>query len=265
MITNQRQYKISLAQAKKFAQAIKAAETSAAPVDIDPRIHQALIDGLRSQFDELAADLRAYESLRSGKVRRRTITSLLELPTVLIEGRIAKQMTQKRLAQKLDLPEQQIQRYEATRYAGVSLERLQQISNAIGLQLRKTVDFDLPTPVAADIPTARTVGSAQRKSLSRGPAKRSTARTTAQRSTAATSHAKRSSAKTTAKRSPAKAAKSSSPKKTTTTKAKRTTAKKTVAGSTARSSATRTTAKSRSSNRATAKRSTSGRGSSRTR
>ena len=35
------------------------------------------------------------------------------------------------------MKEQQIQRYESTRYAGVSLERAQAILNALGVQIRE--------------------------------------------------------------------------------------------------------------------------------
>lgn len=217
MITNQRQYNVTRAQAKRFADAIKGAEENT-PVDIDPRIHQAMIDGLRSQHEELIEDLEAYAALREGKVRRRTITSLAELPRVLIEGRIAHQMTQRRLAEKLGVAEQQIQRYEASGYAGASLERLQEIATAIGLRLRKTIDFELPEPSVGG--GARSTGRRSSRVRRDGSQVVATVRASAKPA----SSAKRKPAVSTAKRAAkTKAAAGSAKKKTA---AKKTAAKK---------------------------------------
>ena len=45
-------------------------------------------------------------------------------------------MSQKDLAVRMGLKEQQIQRYEATSYASASLARVQQIAKAHGLRLQ---------------------------------------------------------------------------------------------------------------------------------
>jgi HTH-type transcriptional regulator/antitoxin HigA len=66
------------------------------------------------------------------------IGGLLEaLPEMLTEERIRLGLTQKQLADKLGLKEQQIQRYESSRYQSASLRRLQEVAKAL---------FDLGTP-----------------------------------------------------------------------------------------------------------------------
>jgi transcriptional regulator with XRE-family HTH domain len=142
MITNERQYRITQAEAKRFEQALEQAAHEQTPADVDPRLHEAMIDGLRHQLDDLHDELRQYDDLREGKITKRVFTSLLDLPDALIEGRIVRRLTQKELAKRLGLPEQQVQRYEGTRYAGVSLERLQQVADAVGITLKKTVEYD---------------------------------------------------------------------------------------------------------------------------
>jgi transcriptional regulator with XRE-family HTH domain len=77
-------------------------------------------------------------------VKSREVRSLRDLPIVLIEGRIAARLTQRDLAKRLGLPEQQIQRYEATLYAGVSLERLQQVADTLGLEIEERVTYAVP-------------------------------------------------------------------------------------------------------------------------
>lgn len=141
MITNERQHRITKAEIRRFEQAI--AEAEAPMADVHPRLHEAMIEGLRSQLEDLQSEISEYEALRGGKIKRRTLTSLLELPAALIEGRIARQLTQRDLGRKLGVPEQQIQRYEKTRYAGASLERLQQVADAVGITLKKTVEYDV--------------------------------------------------------------------------------------------------------------------------
>jgi transcriptional regulator with XRE-family HTH domain len=56
---------------------------------------------------------------------------LQSLPDELIQRRKLNGWTQKQLAEKLGLKEQQIQRYEKTRYQGVSLHRLVVIAAAL--------------------------------------------------------------------------------------------------------------------------------------
>ncbi|MFL5914820.1 MAG: helix-turn-helix transcriptional regulator [Gaiellaceae bacterium] len=143
MITNERQHRITKAEIRRFEQAIVQAEADEPTGDVHPRLHHAMIDGLRSQLEELQSEVSDYEALREGKIKRRVMTSLLDLPSALIEGRIARHLTQRDLGRRLGVPEQQIQRYEKTRYAGVSLERLQQVADAVGLTLKKTVEYDV--------------------------------------------------------------------------------------------------------------------------
>ncbi len=73
---------------------------------------------------------------------------MAELPRVLVQARIAANMSQKELAERLGMKEQQVQRYEATDYAGASLTRLQEVCEAIGLNIRK----DLFMPSVARTP-----------------------------------------------------------------------------------------------------------------
>ncbi|HEY7830564.1 MAG TPA: helix-turn-helix transcriptional regulator [Solirubrobacteraceae bacterium] len=71
----------------------------------------------------------------------REITSLRELPTALIEARIAAHLTQRDLAQRLGTAEQQIQRWEANNYTGVNLDRLQNIADALNIHIHETITY----------------------------------------------------------------------------------------------------------------------------
>jgi transcriptional regulator with XRE-family HTH domain len=55
------------------------------------------------------------------------------------DGVHAARRKRKELATHLGLKEQQIQRYEATHYAGVSLERVQAVAEALGVKIHGRV------------------------------------------------------------------------------------------------------------------------------
>ncbi|NOT56018.1 MAG: helix-turn-helix transcriptional regulator [Deltaproteobacteria bacterium] len=142
MIKNERQYRMTKAQADKFTQALRelrgAGKRTAHPV-----LHKAQLDALRSQLADLACEITEYERLRSGKQKVLALTSLADLPKTLIQGRIAAGLSQEELAHKLGLKPQQVQRYEATDYQSASLERVNAVARALGIKLRHRAEFRL--------------------------------------------------------------------------------------------------------------------------
>jgi HTH-type transcriptional regulator/antitoxin HigA len=144
MITNERQYKITKAQVRKFDEATAAQARRDRNPEVDPRIHAAMSQALRSEAEELRRQLREYERLRAGRVKRRTLRSLTDLPRAIIEARIAGRVTQKGLADRLGVAEQQVQRWEATNYAGVSVERIQDVADALNVRITENVSFGPP-------------------------------------------------------------------------------------------------------------------------
>jgi DNA-binding transcriptional regulator YiaG len=144
VITNERQYRITNAELKRFEEALAARATAGPSPDVHPRIHHAMLDAMASERDELRAQLDRYDDLRSGRIAQRTLNSLRELPIALIEARIAARLTQRELAERLSLPEQQVQRWEANGYSGVAIERLQEIADALQLQLHEKVTYAVP-------------------------------------------------------------------------------------------------------------------------
>ena len=131
MIANEREYRITKAAAKKFADALQNFdEHSAAHAGAHPRLIQAEKEGLASQLVTLQKELRDYERLRTGRVRV-SLREVEQLPQKLIRARIAAGLTQEALAEKLGLKRQQIQRYEATEYASASLATIRAIAQQL--------------------------------------------------------------------------------------------------------------------------------------
>lgn len=140
MIANEREYRITKAWLEKFSsRAVGESQGLESEDDSDPRMRQLYKDAYESQAEELRGQLAEYEALQSGQVSVLELDSLTALPEALIRARIAARLTQKQLAERLGLKEQQVQRYEATRYSGVTLERLQAVVDALGVQVREQV------------------------------------------------------------------------------------------------------------------------------
>lgn len=138
MIKNERQYRISRAQARRFQEALTALQEQA-PDDRHPLLVKAELDAVQSQWEELQADLAEYEDLRSGKQQVLEVASLSELPSALIKARIASGLSQKHLAKLLGLKEQQVQRYESTDYSAANLERLTAVAQTLNVQIREEI------------------------------------------------------------------------------------------------------------------------------
>ena len=140
MITNERQYQISKAQVAKFRAAIDAPD--ACIRTLPPRGQKALREAARSQLDDLLAEVADYEQLRDGELTSIVAESIADLALALIQARIMRNWTQKELAERLVVAEQQVQRYEATQYKGVSVERLQAVADALKLRVREVITFE---------------------------------------------------------------------------------------------------------------------------
>lgn len=147
MITNERQYKITKAALDKLRAAIKGFGLQKATTLIgDKTLAKAQLDALESESEVLSDQLREYEILKSGAVEDFRTESLQELPSILVKARIAKGMSQRQLAERLGLKEQQIQRYEAERYATASLRRVNEIADALGLRVAKHARLHTDAP-----------------------------------------------------------------------------------------------------------------------
>ena len=134
MITNERQYKITRNKAKRFERALAEFDANAPQRgEVHPRLVQAEREAMEAQLASLREELEEYERLKSAGVSAIAVTSIDELPEGLIKARIARGLSQRELAQRLELKAQQIQRYEAERYASASYQRLCEVAHALGV------------------------------------------------------------------------------------------------------------------------------------
>jgi HTH-type transcriptional regulator / antitoxin HipB len=136
MIQNERQYKITQTKLRELQLDLVALDL---PSDLHPRQMLARKNSLDILIGELTQEIEEYDRLKSGRVTQFPIESLADLPRVAISARIAAGLTQKELAEKIGVHEQQIQRYEANNYHAVGFDRLQEVMSALDITIGKTV------------------------------------------------------------------------------------------------------------------------------
>ena len=132
MIKNERQYRITRAQVERFERTIKELRSrSQTESNVHPLIARAQEDAVSSQLEDLKREMREYESLKTSEFPIDELEVVSGLPSMLIKARIARGMSQRDLAERIGLKEQQIQRYEATDYASASLSRIREIVSGL--------------------------------------------------------------------------------------------------------------------------------------
>lgn len=135
MIKNERQYRITKAQADRFRETIRGHRQARGDSEgLHPLIVRAQEEALCSQLEDLETELKEYESLKSGPFRLEELRIVADLPTILIKARIAQGLSQKELAERVGLKEQQIQRYEATDYVSANLARIKEVADSLSVQ-----------------------------------------------------------------------------------------------------------------------------------
>jgi HTH-type transcriptional regulator / antitoxin HipB len=128
MIQNEYQYKITKSKIDDLARVLTTLATEAE--SLPPLMVEATRNGFQTQINRMQNELQEYDDLKAGKVEI-TMSSIEDLPKVLIQKRISLGMTQRELAEKLGIKEQMVQRYESTAYESISYQRLIDVWNTL--------------------------------------------------------------------------------------------------------------------------------------
>lgn len=138
MITNERQYQQTRKKLAELDELIVATESGDAG---DDEFRDVQLAGLRSQADDLREEIDEYETLRDGGATVIEAASLAGLADALIKARVARGWTQRQLADRLGVAEQQVQRYESSAYRTASLARLCDIADALGITFTERAEL----------------------------------------------------------------------------------------------------------------------------
>ena len=95
MIKNERQYRVTKAQAGRFRQALIELKSSNRAPSL---LRKAQTEAITSQLEQLEEQIADYEQLKSGKHRELAYETFSEMLHGLTKARIARGLTQKALA-----------------------------------------------------------------------------------------------------------------------------------------------------------------------
>lgn len=136
MIAHDRQYQQTRKKYGELQELLDSVEAGTAGEDGFRSIQAA---ALKSQMSDLREEVSEYELLRNGKPTTIESSSLAGLADALIKARIARGLTQANLSEALGVAEQQIQRYESSRYATASLARLCDVAEALNVTVSEVI------------------------------------------------------------------------------------------------------------------------------
>jgi len=144
MIKNLKQYSITKKKCEEFRNSLSDLEKRESPNLMEQIMKNAIV----SQIETFEKELKEYDKLRENNIRVLP-TKIENLPVLLIKARIVQGMTQKELAIRCQLREQQIQRYEDEEYNTASFNRIMKIANclSIGFEPFKAIINDEPLEV----------------------------------------------------------------------------------------------------------------------
>lgn len=139
MITNDLEYSVTKEQANKFAATLSRLEASVDSANVDPLLVELQRAALQSQYEDLLSQLEEYEAIRSGK-RKVEIKSVDEFPHALIQARIALGISVNDLAQKVDIPKEQLERHERTDYASAPMSLMKKVAKNLQLDVPEVIE-----------------------------------------------------------------------------------------------------------------------------
>jgi DNA-binding XRE family transcriptional regulator len=146
MIRNETEYQEAVKRLKEESTRYEAHEGELKRIGLKLDEIKRAMDPLRSFNLQLEEEVEAYERLKRGDLGE--IDNLHGLGRTLVALRIALGMTQRQLAERLNVNESQVSRDERNEYHGVTVDRASRILDALGVTLKSA--FQTPIRAAVD-------------------------------------------------------------------------------------------------------------------
>lgn len=137
MIRSEREYNEMLGRLEDDLRFIKLQRASLIEMGLnDEETERAMAPAL-SFYEQLKDEVEYYERIKRGEFK--AILNLSDIGRTLIGLRIALGISQRELAEKLDVSDAQISKDERNEYHGVTVEKAQRILDAMNVTLRTEV------------------------------------------------------------------------------------------------------------------------------
>ena len=136
MIKNEKQYKMAKVKLEKWLKTRQQVREGASAGQPDWIIEEQAF-GIDEQIRQLQAEISEYKLTESGQQALPDPTVVFDLPFLLIRWRIACHLTQRDLATRLAMHENQIQKYERENYGCASLETISRVAEVLKQALQE--------------------------------------------------------------------------------------------------------------------------------
>lgn len=137
MIRTETEYQELQRRLKEGERHLKAQQAELEKLDLSRSEIRRGMAPLVTFQDQLQEEVQSYERLRRGD--KKELATFQELGQILIALRIVSGLTQRELAERLDVHESQISRDERNDYHGITIDRANRIIKALGFELRYSV------------------------------------------------------------------------------------------------------------------------------
>jgi len=138
MIRNESEYRVAVQRLKAAEVRMNTQLQSLAAMDLSPQVVERMMESLRAPYSELIDEIECYA--QSKNCQRAEVDDLNALGRALIGMRIAQGITQRELAQRVNVSEQTISRSELNEHRGISLERAARLFEALDVRVKLTVE-----------------------------------------------------------------------------------------------------------------------------
>lgn len=149
MIRNETEYQQAVARVdaekKRFTEHIEAWKKQGFTADQIAKLREPL----ESFHMQLVEEVQSYERLKRGQFSE--FENLHGLGQILIGLRIARSMTQRELARRLNVDETMVSRDERNEYHGITVDRARRVLEALGVKLVTRVEVE-PVNAPTDHP-----------------------------------------------------------------------------------------------------------------
>jgi DNA-binding XRE family transcriptional regulator len=134
MIRNDKEYRHSKEQLSELEAELKELSSVRGSAERD-EVASAVIDALRMQIEDVKHELSEYEDLKEGRLVSFGADDLDSLGELVTKSRKACGLTQAELGELLGMSQQQVARYERDGWQKISVWRLAEAADALGLDV----------------------------------------------------------------------------------------------------------------------------------
>lgn len=142
MIRNESEYKEAVARLAEERNRLTEHRSRLKEAGLSEEEIKRVIDPMESFHLQLAEEVESFERLKRGEFEE--LYNLRGFGHLLISLRIARAISQRELAKRLEVHESQVSRDERNEYFGITLERAVKVLDALGVRLRTKVEIDDP-------------------------------------------------------------------------------------------------------------------------